>query len=144
MTYHYKYNRTLLKFSKSGRTDQTDAEKLLWRYLRNRQLNGYKFRRQYPIYNYILDFYCVENKIAIELDGSQHEKRKIYDEIRTKELQKLGIRVIRFWDNDVLQNIDGVLEQILMKVENISNKKPHPGPLLKGEGKSYTGKGNDL
>lgn len=103
----------MLGFSKSGRRNQTDAESLLWKQLRNRQIKGYKFRRQYPINNFILDFYCVEKKLAIEVDGSQHIKRKLYDDRRTQELQKFGIQVLRFWDNDVLKHIDGVLEKIL-------------------------------
>jgi len=123
MSYRYKYDRGLIEFSRSGRKNQTDAEQLLWRYLRNKQLGGYKFRRQYPIHNYILDFYCGEGGIAIELDGSQHKKRKSYDDKRTAQLEKLGIRVIRFWDNEVLKNIDGVLEYILTEVKV---GKPHP------------------
>lgn len=123
-----------MKFSTSGRKESTDAEKLLWKYLRARQLQGYKFRRQYPIDNYILDFYCVEKKVGIELDGSQHIKRAFYDEERTNELQKLGICIIRFWDNEVLQNISGVLEKIVTEMNVSSFKKPHLNPLLTGEG----------
>ena len=97
-------------------------------------MNGYTFRRQYPINNYILDFYCVENNTAIELDGSQHIKRKLYDDSRSIQLQKLGIRVIRFWDNEVLGDINGVLEKILIEMGDFFTKKPHLTPLLKGEG----------
>ena len=113
MPYHYKYNRTLLVYSKSGRKAQTEAENLLWKHLRSRQLHGLKFRRQFPINNYVLDFYCVETKVAIELDGSQHIKNISYDSKRTNDLQKLGIRVIRFWDNEVFENINGVLEKVI-------------------------------
>lgn len=134
MSYRYKYNRTLVPFSQANRKGQTDTEKLLWFRLRNRQLNGYKFRRQYPIHNYILDFYCSEKLLAIEIDGSQHMMHKSYDQKRLQQLQTVGIRIIRFWDNDVLQNIDGVLEQIVIMLDKTSIKKPHPNPLLKGEG----------
>ena len=134
MSYHYQYNRTLLVFSRKNKNEQTEAEKRLWFYIRNRQLNGYKFRRQYPVQNYILDFYCVEERLAIELDGSQHVIRKVYDDKRTKELGKLGIQIIRFWDNEVLQDTNKVLEKILSALESFSFEKPHPDPLLKGEG----------
>ena len=129
--YSYKYNKSLVKYSKSGRKNQTDAEKFLWKHLRNRQLKGLKFRRQYPISNYILDFYCVDTQTAIELDGGHHLKRKYYDSLRTQKLNELGIVIIRFWDNDVLQNIKLVLEDIIAKT-----RRPHPNPLLKGEGEN--------
>lgn len=116
MTYTYQHNNELTNFSRKNRKQQTDAEKLLWHYLRNKQLAGFKFRRQYPIQNYILDFYCLEKKLAIELDGSQHFNKKQYDKQRSATLQKYGIDVIRFWDNDVLKNINGVLEKILKKL----------------------------
>lgn len=122
MPYHYKYNRTLLPFSKQNKKASTETEKKLWSYLRNRQLQGYKFRRQYPIRNWIVDFYCVEVKLGIELDGSQHEINKTYDENRSNELMKQGILIIRFWDNDVFQNIEGVLEEIAKTLEARSVK----------------------
>ena len=83
MSYKYKYNRTLLRFSYENRKEQTEAEKLLWFHLRGRRLNGYKFRRQYPIQNYIFDFYCIEKKLAVELDGGQHIQNKLSDAKRT-------------------------------------------------------------
>lgn len=126
MSYKYKYNRTLLKFSHKNKEEQTDAEKLLWFHLRNRRLKGYKFRRQYPIQNYILDFYCVEKKLAVELDGGQHIQRELYDKKRTRQLQQIGIKVLRFWDNEVLQNADNVLEQIGITLEENIKEKPHP------------------
>ncbi len=113
MSYQYKYNHNLIPYSHKNKKEQTDAEKLLWHHLRNRQLNSNKFKRQHPMQNYIIDFYCVEKKLAIEVDGSQHINNINYDENRTRELEKLDIRVIRFWDNDVLQNTEGVLEKIL-------------------------------
>jgi very-short-patch-repair endonuclease len=132
--YHYGYNRTLVSFARSNRKQENDAERLLWYYVRNRQLGGYKFRRQYPIHNYIIDFYCDELKLAIELDGSQHNENKLYDEERDLALKALGIRVIRFWDYDVFQNTNNVLEQILIVIEEVLAKEPHPNPLLRGEG----------
>jgi len=91
------------------------VEKKLWRYLRDRRLARAKFRRQHPIGPYIVDFYCDEARLAIELDGGGHghEEEAAYDALRTSELAKLGIRVLRFWNNDVTGNLDGVLKTIL-------------------------------
>ena len=92
----------------------TNAEALLWRSLRSRRFGRLKFRRQHPVGGYVLDFYCDEARLAIELDGGQHamEKQSAVDEARTEELAKRGIRVLRFWSNDILQNLDGVLMRI--------------------------------
>ncbi len=112
----FQYVKGLKQLSRSNRKSQTDVEKMLWLNLRNKQLNGYKFRRQFPILHYILDFYCLDKKLAVELDGSQHFENLAYDIQRTKDLQKLGIRVIRFLDNEVLQNLNGVLEKIMSEL----------------------------
>ena len=124
MKYTYSYNSTLTTFVKANKRHQTEAEKLLWFHLRARQLGGYKFRRQYPILNYILDFYCPEEQLAIELDGSQHIDNIQYDRKRDLQLQKLNIQTIRFLDNDVLTQLPNILEMILDKLEGIN--KPHP------------------
>lgn len=104
----------LLEHARSLRKNQTDAESLLWQLLRDRQLNQCKFRRQHPIEPYILDFYCHEQKLAIELDGGQHNERSAIekDRDRTAFLEKQGITVLRFWNSEVLQNTEAVLEQI--------------------------------
>ncbi|VAW36089.1 hypothetical protein MNBD_DELTA03-934 [hydrothermal vent metagenome] len=94
------------------RNNMTDTERLLWSKIRNRQIYGYKFRRQSPIGRYIVDFICYEKKIIIELDGSQHAAREEYDQQRTVWLESGGYKVIRFWNNDVWQNIEGVLDVI--------------------------------
>lgn len=114
----HNYSRSLIPFSRSNRKNQTESEKLLWLHLR-RKLQGYKFRRQYPIDNFILDFYCLEKKLAIELDGGQHLENKSYDQFRSGRLAQQSIRVIRFWDSDVLKNIGGVLEKIILELERI-------------------------
>ena len=100
------------------RQNQTDAEELLWSYLRNNQFEGVKFFRQYGVGRYILDFYCAEFRLAIELDGSQHmeELGQEYDKQRTAYLNGLGVKVLRFWNNEVLTNIAGVLEQIKTRI----------------------------
>lgn len=112
MYYDYRYNIKLKKYTRSLRKNQTDTERLVWSKLRNKQLKGLKFYRQYAIDNYIIDFYCPEKKLGIELDGSQHMEQIEYDQKRSNDLQKHGIIIIRFLDNDVLKNINGVLETI--------------------------------
>ena len=104
----------LLARCRELRGDCSDAEKKLWACLRDRQLFGTKFRRQHPVEKYILDFYCEEAGLAIELDGGQHaeEAQKVYDERRTKVIEMEGVRVIRFWNNDVLTKTEAVLEAI--------------------------------
>lgn len=120
MKYTYQSNPTLTSYARINKKHSTEAEKYLWYQLRNRNLNGHKFRRQYPIDNYILDFYCIEKKLAVELDGSQHMEHKDYDNTRTTRLKHRGIHVLRFWDNEVLKDIKSVLEKIIFELERIS------------------------
>ncbi len=101
------------QFARKLRKEQTDAERRLWWNLRNRQLDGWKFRRQFPIGDYIVDFVCIDAKLIIELDGGQHSEQGDYDEQRTRKLEKDGFVVLRFWNNDVLTNSEGVIEEIL-------------------------------
>lgn len=103
----------LKQFARKLRKEQTDAERRLWWNLRNRQLDGWKFRRQFPIGTYIVDFVCIDAKLIIELDGGQHSERREYDGQRTRELEKNGFVVLRFWNNDVLANCESVIEEIL-------------------------------
>jgi len=90
----------------------TEAEKKLWLHLRQRQLNGYKFRRQYPIGSYIADFACIESKLVIELDGGQHAELKAQDRKRDALIQQKGFLVLRFWNTDIIKNMEGVLQTI--------------------------------
>jgi len=90
----------------------TDAERLLWRHLRLRQISGYKFRRQQPIGRYIVDFVCFEKKLIIEVNGGQHADQLAYDAKRSAWLEKEGFHILRFWDNQVLNETDGVKEII--------------------------------
>ncbi|TAA39604.1 endonuclease domain-containing protein [Corallincola spongiicola] len=94
------------------RKARTDVEKQLWSKLRARQIQGCKFRRQVPLGSYIVDFVCLERHLIVELDGSQHISQANYDEVRTAYLQRLGFHVIRFWNNEVIENLQGVLEVI--------------------------------
>ena len=93
------------------RGNQTDAETVLWNRIRNRQIDGHKFVRQMPIEDYICDFVCREQMLVIEVDGGQHNESTA-DAMRDRRLNEEGYRVLRFWNNDVLGNIDGVLEVI--------------------------------
>jgi very-short-patch-repair endonuclease len=95
-------------FARQLRVNQTDAEKVLWNRIRNRQLDGHKFARQVPIGHYICDFVCREKLLIIEVDGGQHNESAA-DAIRDRRLIEEGYKVIRFWNNDVLGNIEGVL-----------------------------------
>ncbi|MEF3279974.1 MAG: DUF559 domain-containing protein [Elusimicrobiota bacterium] len=108
--------KRMVKFSRQLRKNMTEAEKKLWRYLRNYNLEGLKFRRQHVIGNYIVDFVNFEKKIIIELDGGQHNIYKKKDRIRDSWLEEQGFKVLRFWDNEVLKNIEGVLEVIRSEV----------------------------
>jgi very-short-patch-repair endonuclease len=100
----------------------TEAEHRLWNHLRGKQLNGYHFRRQHPVGPFIVDFICLESKLAIEVDGSQHGNQSI-DSERDEMLKEFGVRVLRFWNNDVLQRVDDVLNAIL---KALAPNSPHP------------------
>ncbi|MDX2094507.1 MAG: endonuclease domain-containing protein [Alphaproteobacteria bacterium] len=103
----------LIERSRTLRVASTEVEKRLWQRLRNRQL-GVKFRRQHPLQGYILDFACENHKLGIELDGGQHnnDARKAQDTVRTGVLEQSGWHILRFWNNAVIENIEGVLEEI--------------------------------
>jgi len=105
-----KSNRKVL------RNNMPLAEQLIWHKLKNKQLVGYKFRRQYSINNFVVDFYCPKTKLAIEIDGESHFdsiKSKIIDMDRQKSIESVGIKIIRFTNNDIYNNIDGVLQEII-------------------------------
>jgi len=109
---------SMKKFRQDLRRNQTEAEKTFWTYVRGKRFLGLKFFRQYSIGPYILDFYCPKLRLAIELDGGQHAQdgNREYDAVRAEYLRMQGIEVMRFWNNEVLQNIDGVLAKIAEKV----------------------------
>ena len=114
---------------KNLRRTQTPQEIILWARLRNNQTN-FKWKRQVSIGSYIADFYCHKKLLVIEIDGSQHLENKEYDIERSKFFLDLGIRTIRFWNNEINTNIDGVI----LKIESELKNTPHPSPLLKVEG----------
>lgn len=104
-------DRKTTRIARKLRVSQTDAETVLWNRIRNRQIDGHKFVRQQPMAGYICDFVCREKLLIIEVDGGQHNESAA-DAIRDRRLNEEGYKVFRFWNNDVLGNIDGVLEMI--------------------------------
>jgi len=116
----------LTELAKTLRKRSTDTENYLWLFLKNRQIEGIKFRRQEPLGRYIVDFVSYESNLVIEVDGGQHYFDK--DKERDEWLKNQGYEVIRFWDNEVLKNKDAVLEVIREKLIT-----PHPDPLPQGE-----------
>ena len=119
------YTQRTLTTAQTLRCNRTDAEGLLWHYLRNNQLDGHRFRRQHPIGPYIVDFACLARKILIELDGSQHAERQDNDKKRDAFLRARGYRVLRFWNNEVFENCFGVLERIYEAVMENPPPEPH-------------------
>lgn len=105
---------------KALRKNMTDAERYLWQRLRNKQLEGCKFRRQHPFMNFVLDFVCIEKALVIELDGGQHLNSE-QDKDRDQQLQMAGFQALRFWNNQVLQETDAVLDSIRLAL----NKPSH-------------------
>src|SRR5437867_4479771 len=118
---------TLSPHTKRLRRNDTDAERKLWMRLRDRQLNGLKFRRQQTIGRFIVDFFCAEYRLVIELDGAHHADQIQADQRRTEFLNKAGYRVLRFWDHEVLTSIEAVLQQITYVVNHPS---PPPSPSI--------------
>jgi very-short-patch-repair endonuclease len=110
----------------------THAERVLWRLLRDRQLSGIKFRRQQPIDSYVVDFVCFSHRLVIEVDGGQHASPDAHELRRTKHLERSGFRILRFWNNEVLENREGVWEAIREPVGEL-DPSPRPSP-ARGEG----------
>lgn len=111
--------------SKRLRRELTQEERRLWYLLRSRRFDRYKFRRQHPVGHYILDFACCEARLAIELDGGQHDERKAYDQHRTNCLNEQGWTLVRFWNNELWNNEEAVMESIL---GNLNRLLPSPRP----------------
>ncbi|RLA13294.1 MAG: hypothetical protein DRQ59_05645 [Gammaproteobacteria bacterium] len=123
------------------RVNSTDAEYRLWRQIRNRQQEGWKFRRQMPFDHYIADFVCAELKLIIEIDGGQHAEARLYDDERTEYLQSKGYQVVRFWNNEVLGNTDGVLERIVMILAQREKELNAPSPQPSAKRRTASGRG---
>ncbi len=118
----FNFNNTKIKpIRRKLRHEATETERILWSRLKSRQLLGYKFRRQYSIGIFIVDFYCPELKLVIEIDGSQHSEKSSaeYDQSRTNYFRDFNITVIRYWNNDIFKNIEGVFDDLLNKIKEI-------------------------
>ena len=111
--------------AKDLRTGMTDAERRVWSRLRGEQL-GVKFRRQHPVGTYVLDFACLDPKLAVEVDGSQHFEQVDYDERRSAWLASQGFTVLRFWANEVLSATDAVVERVVEELKRLAGQAPTP------------------
>jgi len=125
------YNPNLKELARQLRKNSTLSEVLLWQYLKGKQMLGYDFDRQKPLDNYIVDFFCNELMLAIEIDGDTHNYKIERDIKRQKRLEASGIRFLRFTDKDVKENIEGVVMMIGEWIRR--NGKPTPAPLPRGE-----------
>ena len=109
----------------------TETEAHFWLHLKNRSLGGFKFRRQHPIPPYVVDFVCLERRLVVEFDGGQHAEAAARDAERSARLEAMGYRVIRFWNDEALRDMNAVLEEILRQLRGPS---PQPSPRSRGEG----------
>ena len=116
------YDQKLKGLSRKLRKDSTLAEVLLWEQLKARRLRGYQFARQKPIENYIVDFFCYDLELVIEIDGSSHNERIEHDKVRQDFLESLGLRVVRFLDRDVKSNLQGVVSQLELLIGEIEKE----------------------
>ncbi|MBP8001610.1 MAG: endonuclease domain-containing protein [Chloroflexi bacterium] len=132
MNDHQKPSPVIRQRAKELRQPLTPPETRLWRILRDRRLGGFKFRRQHPIGRFIVDFYCMQVRLVVELDGPTHEDQVEYDEVRTEWLQAQGYRVIRFSNQQVVQSEGNVARAILAKCQELA-LTPGPSPAT-GEG----------
>jgi very-short-patch-repair endonuclease len=130
-------NKAILKpgLQRRLRSNMTDAEQRLWGLLRGRQLDGCKFRRQHPYFHYILDFVCLERKLAVEVDGGQHVDSS-EDALRDGSLERGGFKMMRFWNHDALLHTDAVADAIYRALVERRPHHPHPYPPLEGEGEN--------
>ena len=117
------YNHSLKQKAGELRKKATFSERYLWKYLRSRQMMGYQFSRQKPIGKYIVDFYCSKLSLVIEIDGSSHDGKQTYDKKREEELKKIGLHILRFDGYYVVNNIEGTLEIISQKIEEIKKER---------------------
>ena len=104
--------RRIVARARKLRRNSTDLERQLWHRIRDKQIDEFRFRRQRPIGKYIVDFVCLDAMLIVELDGGQHAEVAAYDLVRTAFLESLGYRVLRFWNNEVIENMDGVLQRL--------------------------------
>jgi len=133
------YKRKLTELARQNRNNPTPAEKKIWyEVLSRKQFKGYKFTRQKPIADFIVDFYCSKLRLVIEIDGDSHAESKEYDEVRTNILNQYGLKVLRYTNRDVMNNIDGVYQDLFQFIQPPSSplseeKGTPPDPTLSGE-----------
>lgn len=139
-----KYNAELKDLARTLRNNSTKAEIKLWSYLKGKQLSGCDFHRQKPIDNFIADFFCSTLMLAIELDGYTHGFEEVFERDKKKEhrLNELGITVLRYRDEDVMNNIEGVLEDIKVCIRKMVNKHTPRSPISRGEARQKIEEGN--
>ncbi|MFH1684351.1 MAG: endonuclease domain-containing protein [Candidatus Margulisiibacteriota bacterium] len=113
------------QFARMLRKDQTKSEKKVWELIRKRKFGGFKFRRQHVVEGFVLDFYCHELRLGIEVDGSVHLKQKDYDELRQEIIEAEGISIIRITNKDIMESSN---KDILAKIEKMINRLPNPSP----------------
>jgi len=132
---HFGAGKASFDLARSLRKPMTEAEKVLWNELKNRKLDGLKFRRQHPVHYYVADFYCHEKRLIIEVDGGIHNNPDVreHDENRSAELDRLGIKVIRFTNEQVLTALSDVIQEIKKWTIN-SPAQPSPSPSGEGAG----------
>ena len=109
------------KLQRRLRKNPTDAERRLWNCLRQKQFGNFKFRGQHPFENYVIDFVCLKAMLAVEVDGGQHAEQQQEDAVRTRTLTDAGFKVLRFWNNEVMQNFEGVKESIWLALQERKN-----------------------
>ena len=127
------------KLQRRLRSNMTDAEQRLWRFLRRKQMSDFKFRRQHPFGDYIIDFVCSEVMLAVEVDGGQHNAQEAEDTARTEYLNRAGFRVLRFWNNEVMREIDSVTAVIWRALQEFD---PTPIPTFPLKGKELSSNGD--
>lgn len=123
----HQYTQNAQQHAKALRQHATDAENLLWYYLRNKQLGGFKFRRQQPIDKYIVDFACMQTKLVIELDGGQHAEQQDYDQQRDNFIKNAGYQILRFWNHEVITDCFTILEKIYLELIALIKVYPPTG-----------------
>ena len=134
LSYPYlPYETSLVEKARSNRMNPTPAERRMWyEMLGNREFENLKFTRQKPIDRYIVDFYCAELMLAIEIDGESHASQMEYDSERTRRLSSLGVTVIRYGNSDIMNNLSGVYEDLMVRVKGIRDKGNPRRPLIRG------------
>lgn len=121
---YIKYNPELKERARELRKNSTPSEIELWKVLQGGKIGGYTFNRQKPLDEYIVDFYCKKLGLVIEIDGDSHDGKENYDKQRQQRLEALGLTVIRFYDHDVMNHLEGVLHEIQKKIEKIEQEVP--------------------